>query len=195
MTAAIPHALKEWAVTVEALESGEAIALLRKGGLRDAGKRFQLPYRRVLLYPTYEHQQPHLLQSPYAERVTPVPSGWRPETVRIGSWANITDAFCVCDAEALQALLPYQVGNARFAQERLRWKPQQPLSVLLLRTYRLPQPQALPYRPAYGGCRSWIELETSVSLAGATPALDENSYRERVAAVRTALGSAASGTV
>jgi len=50
----------------------------------------------------------------------------------------------------------------------------------------------LPYRPAYGGCRSWIDLETPLSLAGATPALDAASYCERVATVRAALGEAAS---
>ena len=51
------HALKEWAVAVNALESGKTIMLLRKGGIHERGGRFQVAHEQVLLYPTYEHQQ------------------------------------------------------------------------------------------------------------------------------------------
>ena len=90
MTTAI-HALKEWAVATDALERGETIVLLRKGGIREEGKHFRVAHDDVLLYPTYEHQQPHLLKPHYSALVQPVPSGWHPETVRIGAWARIAE--------------------------------------------------------------------------------------------------------
>lgn len=89
-TKTLSHALKEWSVAVEALEAGKTIMLLRKGGIREESTNFEVPYRQVWLYPTYEHQKPDLLKSEYASQVTPVESGWHPDTVRIGSCAEIT---------------------------------------------------------------------------------------------------------
>lgn len=57
------HALKEWAVAVDALAEGKTILLLRKGGIKEEGNRFRVAYEEILLYPTYEHQQPNLLKS------------------------------------------------------------------------------------------------------------------------------------
>ncbi|PSO85186.1 MAG: hypothetical protein BRC41_08970 [Cyanobacteria bacterium QH_9_48_43] len=187
MPSTTTHALKEWAVAVHALEQGDTIMLLRKGGIREVGKHFQVAHRQVLLYPTYEHQKPHLLKSKYAGQVTPVQSGWHPETVRMGSWAEITDIFSVSNESAAQALLPYHIWNEQFAQERFHWKPRQPLYVLLLRVYQLPQPQIIPYAPEYGGCRSWIDLAEPISLAGITPVLDTAEYCQQVDTIRSVI--------
>lgn len=183
------QALKEWAVAVNALEQGRTIMLLRKGGIREVGKRFQVAHQQVLLYPTYEHQKPHLLKPEYAEQVKPVTSGWHPETVRIGSWAEITDIFSVSDESTVEALLPYHIWNEQFACERFNWKPRQPLYVLLLRTYQLPQPLMIPYCQEYSGCRSWIELVEPVSLEGIVPVLDEAEYCQQVEVIRSLSGS------
>lgn len=178
------HALKEWAVATDALERGETIVLLRKGGIREEGKHFRVAHERVLLYPTYEHQQPALLKPTYAELVQPVESGWHPETVRIGALAEITDIFQVSERETVEGLLPHHVWNDRFAAERFGWKPRFPLYVLLLRAYRLAQPQTIAYRAEYGGCKSWIDLEQPIGLDGMTAALSDAEYARRVAEIR-----------
>jgi hypothetical protein len=54
------HALKEWAVAVNALESGKTIMLPRKGGIHEQSGRFQVAHEQILLYPTYEHQLPNI---------------------------------------------------------------------------------------------------------------------------------------
>jgi hypothetical protein len=179
MESTTTHALKEWDVAVDALEQGKIIMLLRKGGIKEQSNRFKVAHEEILLYPTYEHQQPNLLKAEYAEHVKPVTSGWHPETVRIGSWAKITDILLVSDESAVAALLPYHVWNEQFVSDRLKWKPRQPLYILLLRTYRLPQPQVIPYRPEYGGCRSWIELAEPISLEGVVPILDDTTYTKQ----------------
>ncbi|MBD2043658.1 DUF1802 family protein [Microcoleus sp. FACHB-672] len=178
------HALKEWAVAVDALEAGKTIILLRKGGIREENGRFAVDYDRVFLYPTYEHQQPNLLKSEYAGKVMPVESGWHPETVRIGCLADITDIFPVAHEPAIKALLPYHIWNEQFVSERLKWKPRQPIYVLLLRAYKLPQPQVIPYRPEYGGCKSWIDLVEPISIEGAVPVLSDGEYIKQANAIR-----------
>lgn len=187
MESTTTHALKEWAVAVNALEQGKTIMLLRKGGIKEEGNRFTVAHNQVLLYPTYEHQQPHLLKDEYAHQVTPVTSGWHPQTVRIGSWAEITDILLVSEESRVAALLPYHIWNEQFVCDRLRWKPRQSLFVLLLRTYRLPQPQFIPYCPEYGGCRSWIDLAESISIQGIHPILEDTAYREQVSKIRNLL--------
>lgn len=180
----LTQALKEWNVAVEALEHGDTILLLRKGGIREAGGHFRVAHDRVLLYPTYEHQQPQLLKPGYAQQVRPVNSGWHPDTVRIGSWALITDTLQVSEVDRVQALQPFHIWNPEFATERLKWKPSQPLYLLLLRVFRLPQPHLLAYDPRYGGCKSWIDLAEQISLAGSLPVFTDRAYADQVAQIR-----------
>ncbi|MBW4650156.1 MAG: DUF1802 family protein [Kastovskya adunca ATA6-11-RM4] len=183
-TVTTTHALKEWALAIEALERGKTIMLIRKGGIREVGNRFQVAHNQVLLYPTYEHQKSDLLKVEYALTAPPVSPGWHPETVPISSWAEITDILPVSDQSVVQRLLPHHIWNEKFVSDRLHWKPNQPLFVLLLRAYLLPQAEVIPYRQDYGGCRSWIDLVDPISLEGITPVLHESDYNQRVSEIR-----------
>ncbi|MBW4612402.1 MAG: DUF1802 family protein [Desmonostoc vinosum HA7617-LM4] len=178
------HALKEWAVAINALESGKTIMLLRKGGIHERHGRFQVAHEQILLYPTYEHQQPFLLKAEYANSVYPVAPGWHPETIRITSWAIITDILPISDESTVNALLPFHIWNEHFISDRLKWKVSQPLYILLLRTYKLPQAQEISYRPEYGGCKSWIDLAQTIQLPGAEPVLSDSAYTQLVETIR-----------
>jgi hypothetical protein len=184
MESTTTHALKEWAVAVEALEHGKMIMLLRKGGLTEVGNRFQVAQQQILLYPTYEHQQPNLLKAEYATKVKPVSSGWHPEIVIIGSWAEITDILQVTEESVVQALLPYHIWNEQLVSERLKWKPRQPLHILLLRTYRLSSVSEILYHSEYGGCRSWIDLFEPISINGIVPVLSDEEYTKQTHEIR-----------
>lgn len=184
MQSTTTHALKEWAVAVNALEQGKTIILLRKGGIHERGGRFKVAQDRVLLYPTHEHQQSFLLKSEYAEQVTPVTSGWHPETIRISSFAQITDIFPVTDEKIISALLPFHVWNQQFISDRLNWKPLQPLYILLLRTYKLAQEYMIPYRSEYGGCKSWIDLAEPIEIDNLVTVLSDAEYSQTVANIR-----------
>ncbi|MBI4504102.1 MAG: DUF1802 family protein [Chloroflexi bacterium] len=174
--------LKEWAVAVRALAEGRHIVLLRKGGIREEGKRFHVAHRAFWLYPTFEHQQPALVQPAYHDLLGHVLAESRgPRTVRIEAWAEVTHAFAVRDAETVEALTGYHLWTGDYAAERLRWQPKQPLHVLLLRVARLPEPVELPLRAEYGGCRSWVELERPLETAPAQPVLDAAAYAARTA--------------
>jgi hypothetical protein len=183
------HALKEWAVAVEALVQGKMIMLLRKGGIHEQNGRFKVAHDRTLLYPTYEHQQPLLLKPDSASQVNPVVSGWHPETVQIVSWVEITDILPVTEQTIVEALLPFHIWNEQFISDRLKWKPRQPLYILLLRTYKLAQAQIIPYRSEYGGCKSWIDLAEPISIADVVPVLSDATYASLVAQIRGIVGN------
>jgi len=182
------HALKEWAVAINALEAGKTIMLLRKGGIHERGGKFQVAHNHIVLYPTYEHQQPFLLKPDYSSLVIPVTSGWYPDMVRISSWAEITDIFPIIDESVLVDLLPFHIWNENFISDRFKWKPSQPLFILTLRTYKLPQDQEIPHIHRYGGCKSWINLAQSINLIGATPVLSDADYNHLVAEIRNTIG-------
>jgi hypothetical protein len=190
LPATLTSALKEWAVAVNALANGDTILLLRKGGIREQGSSFNLVHRRVWLYPTYEHQKPHLLKPGYARQVEPVPSGWHPDSVNISAWADITHQFQVSQAAVVEALLPFHIWTADFVSERLKWKPRSPLSVLLLRVHKLPHPQPISYHSDYGGCKSWIELQEPLALNTALPVLTDAAYQQQVHQIETILTTA-----
>jgi hypothetical protein len=179
----LQHALKEWAIAVDALSTGKTIVLLRKGGIREVG--FQVQQSYVWLYPTYEHQKPHLLKPEYAAQVTPVESGWHPDTVSIKSCAEITEVLPITKKEQIAALQPYHIWHEQMIRDRLRWQPQRPLVVLLLRVYRLATPQTIPYDNAYSGCKSWIDLTQPITADKLTPVLGDNEYAIRVREIKT----------
>ncbi|MEG3930474.1 DUF1802 family protein [Microcoleus sp. T3_B1] len=188
------RALKEWNVAVNALEQGQTIVLLRKGGIREQAGQFNVTDKQVLLYPTFEHQQPDLLKPEFAHQVNTVESGWHPEVVRIGSWAEITDVFLVAWEPAITALFPYHIWNENFVSDRLKWKQNQPIYILLLRAYRLAEIREIPYIPEYGGCRSWIDLADAISLEGSQAVLSDREYIERSNEIRNLIANPANAS-
>ena len=178
LPAVLQNALKEWSVAVDALADGHTILLLRKGGIREVGNRFQVPHQRVWLYPTYEHQKPHLLKAPWATQVTPVEAGWHPQQVSIKAWAQITHIWTIRQQQSVASLLPFHIWNEQFVAERFRWKPNQPLHLLVLRVYRLRVPILIEWQSDYGGCRSWLTLETPLEDNSSIPVLDEPTWSQ-----------------
>lgn len=178
------HALKEWAIAVEALTTGKTIVLLRKGGIRE--RDFQVKHSLVWLYPTYEHQKPELLKPEYAE-VTPVKSGWHPKRVTIKSCAKITKVLTIDERSQVDALQPYHIWNERMISDRWDWKPQRSLKILLLRVYRLSQPYNIPFHQLYGGCKSWIDLSESLSINNLSPVLEDFTYGQLVQEIESVL--------
>ncbi len=58
----MPIAFKEWAVTVRALAEGEQLVAMRKGGIREENKHFEVEHDRFFLYPTFDHQRNDLVR-------------------------------------------------------------------------------------------------------------------------------------
>ena len=175
----LQHALKEWAVAVRALERGETALVVRKGGIRE--KAFAVPQTRFLLLPGYEHQKPELLKVKYRGLMEGIPDLADDGPLRFSSFAEVAGAYEISEAAELSALDPYHMWTPEYAGSRFKWRPKKPLTVLVLRTYLLPEPIELPYSDEYGGCKSWIGLHELVSVEGARPALSEEDFDALVA--------------
>jgi hypothetical protein len=168
------HALKEWAVTVEALERGATALVVRKGGIRE--KAFAVPKTRFLLLPGYEHQRPDLIKPEFRHIMDDIPDLTDDGPLRFSSFAEVDGAYEISEAEDLERLNGHHMWTHEYAESRFKWRPKKPLTVLVLRTYVLPETVELPFRESYGGCKSWIELEDSVSAEGARPALSGDEF-------------------
>ena len=181
-------ALKEWAVACRALSLGKQILILRKGGIHKDDKEFRVVHPDFLLYPTYEHQKPDLLDIEYHQDLREVlGENDVPGLVTLSHWCQVTDKFEVRDEERLAKLSPFHVWTADYAQSRLHWRPKQPLMVVLLRAYALQQPQALPILDEYAGCKSWVELGQDVPLGYMKAVQTDEEHEAQALAIREAL--------
>ena len=169
-------ALKEWAVAVEALERGETALVVRKGGIRE--KSFAVPEARFLFFKSYEHQNEGQLKPAYHDLLRSIPKRADDGPVILTSFAEVAGAYEISEPEELEALAQHHIWTHEYAESRLKWRPKKPLTVLVLRTYLLPEPVELPYRAEYGGCKSFIDLLTDISTAGARPTLDDVAFEE-----------------
>lgn len=178
----LTQALKEWAIAITALRSGALILLPRKGGIRDPLHPFANIPQRAALFPTYEHQTPQYLQHP-VEIAQPDLHG----PIVIDTWAMITHGFTLQTEAEVMALIPFQIWTEAFMTERLKWRSQQPLQVLLLRAYRLPDRVELGRSPSHAGCRSWIDLDVPIPTQHSSPALSDPAYQTRLLALERAV--------
>lgn len=191
----ITTALKEWSVAVDALANGGTMVLLRKGGIKEQQGKFVAKAKQVLLFPTFEHQQRELLKPAYQAAVSSVEPGWHPQAITLKAWAEITHIFLTDEADKVAALSAFHIWQPQLAQARLKWKPQQPLYVLALRVYRLPEPVRVPWQAAYGGCRSWIDLEPGIEVDTAVDAMEAEAaiatpqYLDQLNALESALAA------
>ena len=182
-------ALKEWAVTVRAMAQGDQVLLLRKGGIHEDGKDFRVIHREFLFYPTYLHQKEELLQpthQPALRKMLEQPQ--HNDRITFSHWAKAEEVLEISDQEKVDDLEAHYIWTTAYAQSRLHWKPMLPLSVLLLRVYKLEQPVTVPYLPEYGGCTSWVEVLSDVSLGRMEPVLEDSEFQRRVDDIKGSLG-------
>ncbi len=158
-TNAVP-ALKEWAAIVHALLEGEQIVDVRKGGLHEDGRHFDVPARRVWLSPTAEHQKAELLKPAYAHWVDLATASPVGEPVSVLGWADVVDVATITEPEHVAAIDSKLIWSADYVEKRFSWKKRDPLWVLVLRVHRLHEPIMVPWRDEYGGCTSWVDYDS-----------------------------------
>ncbi len=181
-------ALKEWAVTVDALAQGEQVLLLRKGGIHEDSKDFRVIHPEFLLYPTYEHQREDLLKDSHQSRLRDLlAQDHNPEEIRFTHWAKVEELLEISAQEPVDALSPHYIWTEAYAQSRLHWKPMVPLSIMLLRVYRLENPVTVPFLPEYRGCTSWVDIIATVELGEMQPVLSDEEFQRRVDAIKGCL--------
>lgn len=172
-------AFKEWAVIADALGTGRQIVILRKGGISEGRGGFQVDHPEFLLFPTLFHQQRESVlpeaQARFDQLEFPSADVLRLEYFcRVISWRRIESL-----AEA-QRLEGQHVWKPEVVAERFEWGRSKAIFALAVRTYRLPKKIDLPMSQAYGGCKSWIELEQDIDVSAAQPVLSDSEFTERL---------------
>lgn len=182
-------ALKEWAVLCDAMERGDVIAMVRKGGIREQRAGFVVRHDRFLLYPTYFHAREGELAPRFREALTSVEAGQPPSgIVRFSLVADVAAVWQVHDLDALRAI-ELEHGLAWPAVEsRFNYRGVPGVQVIAVRVSRLPGVAELPEVRRYSGCVSWVELDDDVDVSGASPVLAASTLDGRLARLHSALG-------
>jgi len=194
-TTALPSscavALKEWASVLSAMGQGAQLLLIRKGGLIEPGGGFALAAPTFVFYPTFEHQAVNYLRPEFRRYFEDAQRHRAPEgRVRIDFAGAAVSSVQSADPALIQRLEPFHVYNEAFVTQRLKWQPDQPVTVVVVRVFRLPSPQVLTVAPRYAGCTSWVDLEAPLAVAGAVPVLDETAFQRRLHTLQPLLPSA-----
>lgn len=177
------NALKERAGVVAALVDGTQTVLVRRPDLRPSGTD-----GRFALYPAYTHQRPDRY-SPRHEHYYRESRSKPDEGIPIRGVARVVAEYDV-SAEAPARLANHYV----YSEDGLREKYDLgEARVLLVRVAALEEPPWIEERPAYRGCRTWIELEdddsAAVERATSTPVVDDATFARRRAGVEAALAA------
>jgi hypothetical protein len=177
-------ALKEWAIVCKALEDGNQMLLLRKGGIMEYRKGFEVKHNEFLLYPTFEHQSVESIKVEYKEKLKEIleeqnkyynnnnNNNNRKEIDKdnknfntssnniIKLLAKVEDVIEISDKLILSELRDYHIWSDEYVTMRMNYNPSKPMSILLLRIYKLRKPLIVDINDTWAGCKSWIDIET-----------------------------------
>lgn len=172
-------ALKEWAIICKALEDGKQMLLLRKGGIMEYRKGFEVKHNEFLLYPTFEHQSIESIKAEYKEKLKEILEEQNKyynnnrkkidkdnKNFNIVSnniiklLAKVEDVIEISDKLTLSELRDYHIWSDEYVTMRMNYNPSKPMSVLLLRIYKIRNPLIVDINDKWAGCKSWIDIET-----------------------------------
>src|SRR5436305_3767831 len=170
----LPTALKEWKLVTEALATGRQILLLRKGGIYESAGEFELEHRQFLFFPTYLHQKLEMLKPDARDGFEPRSA--EPARIELALAGQVTDIIQLKSREQLDEIDDAHVWTAPLIDMRFNYRPENPLYLLLVRTYGLHEPICIENTPEYAGCKSWVPLNQPIATGDATPALDDVKY-------------------
>ncbi|MEM4253364.1 MAG: DUF1802 family protein [Candidatus Nitrosotenuis sp.] len=172
------NALKEWATVVQALEAGDQLVLLRKGGILDVASGFVFESKKFLLFPTFEHQSFDNIKAPFHKYLNFVnESKSQDGTNRITSYAEVIAETDLTDKNKINKLSEFHIWSDSYISTRMAWMPQKAIKVAFLKTYLIDEFE-IPLKPEYHGCKSWIEINANIDSG--RPVLSESELRSKL---------------
>ena len=155
------NGLKEWATVIKALENGKQTIILRKGGILETASGFNVESKKFLLFPTWEHQETKHVKPEFHGFLKNVLDNKPDEGFnKISSYAEVLDEKNIETKTIIDKLSEFHVWSDSYIEERRNWKPEKPLKVVFLRTYKIPEIR-IALKPEFEGCKSWIELNSN----------------------------------
>jgi hypothetical protein len=167
-------AFKEWAVVVDVLGHGEQIVILRKGGLHENQGQFQVEHHGFWLFPTQFHEAEQSVIPSKRAAVRELAAS-PTDSLTIAYYAVADTVLPVTDLAVLNHLQGRHIWTQSTLQQRFAYGDQPGLHALVVRVHRLAPPITLPWLKIYGGCRSWVTLETTLT-GDVTPVLSDADF-------------------
>ncbi len=156
------ESLKEWATVVKALESGEQSVLLRKGGILETASGFKVESKKFFLFPTFEHQELEYIKPKFQDYLKNIKKNQpRKGFNKISSYAEVMISLEISSEDKIKALSPFHIWSDSYINERQRWVPEKPMSVVFLKVYKIPEIE-IPLKSEYQGCKSWIDINADM---------------------------------
>jgi hypothetical protein len=173
------HALKEWAGVVAALESGQQILLLRKGGIAEPEGSLSVEHPWFWIYPTHSHEATQGLRpgiEPAAPHGADFGSG-------ISLLAQLVGKLRLADFAVVEALSDWHGWTAETIEKRYRYRSPG-LWMLVLRVWRRRSPVEPPMDPAHVGCQSWVMFDPPLAVGECQPVVPTVEFDARVERLR-----------
>jgi hypothetical protein len=165
---------KEWALVCAALGEGRQSVLLRKGGIAEGRDGFGFRHSEFFLFPTFFHEQVVKVREPAA-----VMPAAREGQIEIRYFAKLEAQREITDWTEAAALESFHILAEPVVRERFEYKGAG-LHVALVRAFRLAPNWVFADKPAYGGCRSWLNLPDSPVRTQFEPVLGDEEHAEIV---------------
>ena len=175
--------LKEWSVTSKALSQGEQIFMLRKGGIREDSRHFKIEHRQFLLYPGVFHEATSLLKPKYHSLISGTANEDFIKKITLSVFCELIETIDISQENQLNALDPFHIWSKSFPVKRFKWKPRQPLKLMIVRAYKLNEAITIPVIPAYKGCKSWVKLVENIKINDLEPALSDKTFSSVLAKI------------
>ena len=175
MQASLRVAFKEWAVVVDALGHGEQILILRKGGIRETRGEFHVDHGMFWLFPTLFHEAVQAIIPSKRPLLREITARMTQGSVDVEFLAVADTVIRIAESRLLKRLQGKHIWTDRVLEERFDFGRERGLHALIVRIYQLPVPQRFDLRESYAGCRSWVELERTIT-GEVTPVLTDAAF-------------------
>ena len=176
---------------MDALGRGDQIIILRKGGISEGRGGFKMEHAHFLLFPTLFHQQREAVVPAAQIRFDELaPNFPGPDRLRLEFFAEVASAERLDSLAQAEALRGQHIWRDEVIAERFDWGREQAIFALAVKVFRLPRAFELPLSPAYGGCKSWVELETEIATDGSKPVMSAAEFENKLNRLRVALNGA-----
>jgi hypothetical protein len=158
-------ALKDWSCIVDALGKGKQSLTIRKGGIAEDTNQFIVKGNEFLLYPTLFHQADSFIKPQWQPFLKHDSFHLNTNRVTLKYYAKVADVRFITDYDQIKKLSPFHAWTDAFIEEKFnRWEKN--VQVLILQVFALGASQEIDILPSYGGCNSWIDIQSPIDLIG-----------------------------
>lgn len=181
-------ALKEWSILCVELAAGRQVILLKKGGIHDRRKEFEMDHHAFFLFPTYYHAKAEDVVPGAQAELERLTAEAPPESeVHLSVYCTVHGAKFVEDVATLRKLEGQHVYSDHTIDTRYNYR-RPGLWVVTVRASVLPEPVVVSNTEEYAGCVSWVSLDEAIDPKDTRPALSDEAFAERIAAVEEVIG-------